>query len=278
MLRISVVITARNAEKTIGRTIRSLLRAMSSSDEILILLDKCSDNTSDSVSKFKDKRIKVFESQTGMGRSSGRNFLIEKSTAEYIAICDADDIALPWRFKLARKYLRKYDAVFGTAIVFGFQLRPLPLLPQVTRTIRPLEMPLELFARNPLVHSTATFKRSIVVELGGYRESEAEEYDLWLRMVNSGKLLFRTALPVALYRFHSSQASQVPGFVERGLNCRFVIEEQEILSRKLDLEGALSEKKKQALSRLRRKGILSYLEVQGLPPMLRKWKDQKKSS
>jgi len=277
MASISVVVTARDAARTIEQTLKSLLKSISSSDEILVLLDKCKDNTSSRVAKFADSRIRVFESKEGLGRSAGRNFLIEKSRGEYIAICDADDIALPWRFALAKRQLKKFDAVFGTAIVFGKQLRPLPILPQVPRTIRPKEMPLELFARNPIVHSTATFKKSVFIELGQYRESEAEEYDLWLRMINSGKSLFRTSLPVALYRFHSTQASQAPGFAERGANCHFVIKEQITLADKLSLAAtSLREQKEAVLAMIRRKGVFAYLEVHGLPGRLRNWKNSKK--
>ena len=274
---ISVIVTARNAEGTIGATIRSLLIALSKRDEVLILLDKCEDGTRDVVDRFADKRIRVFENLEGLGRSRGRNFLAEQATGDYLAVLDADDISLPWRFVMARKQLRKMDAVFGGAIVFGKQLRPLPVLPQVPRSIRADRASIELLGRNPLVHSTATFKRSAFEVAGGYRDSEAEEYDLWLRFANMGLTIFRSAWPVVLYRFHSNQASQQEGFVERGLSCHFVISEQLELATKLGLrEQNVEHVRSYGRNKVLQSSLLARLEVLGLPEPLRRWKNRKK--
>jgi glycosyltransferase involved in cell wall biosynthesis len=268
--KISVIVTARNAEKTIHSTIRSLLLSIAKHDEVLILLDACTDNTGAVVNSFSDSRLKVFENTTGLGRSRGRNFLIDKSDSTFIAICDADDISLPWRFTFSRKLLEKFDAVFGTAIVFGKTLKPLPVIPQIPRKITCEQMPIELLGRNPLVHSTATFKRSLVDEVGYYRESEAEEYDLWLRMINAGNLLYRSARPVTLYRFHPDQASKSPGFVRRGLECPFVIQEQKTLSESLGIVGeSIQEIREISRERIKKNGFRARLEVQGLPDFLR---------
>lgn len=274
---ISVIVTARNAEGTIGATIRSLLIALSKRDEVLILLDKCEDGTRDVVESFADKRIRVFESLEGLGRSRGRNFLAEQATGDYLAVLDADDISLPWRFVMARKQLRKMDAVFGGAIVFGKQLRPLPVLPQVPRSISADKASIELLGRNPLVHSTATFKRSAFEFAGGYRDSEAEEYDLWLRFANMDLSIFRSAWPVVLYRFHANQASQQEGFVERGLSCHFVISEQLKLATKLGLrEQNVEQVRSHGRNKVLQSSLLARLEVLGLPEPLRRWKNRKK--
>lgn len=274
---ISAIVAARNAQDTIGATIRSLLFALSKQDEILILLDKCEDGTREVVESFIDNRIKVFESQDGLGRSRGRNFLAERAKGDYLAVLDADDIALPWRFLLARKQLKKMDAVFGGAIVFGKQLRPLPLLPQVPRSIDHDNASIELLGRNPLVHSTATFKRNAFQVAGGYRDSEAEEYDLWLRFANMDLKIFRSAWPVVLYRFHAKQASQQEGFVERGLSCPFVISEQLKLASKLGLEvQGVEEARYLGREKVLKSSLLARLEVVGLPEPLRRWKNRKK--
>jgi glycosyltransferase involved in cell wall biosynthesis len=267
--KLSVIVTARNAEKTIRVTLKSLMSSIRKHDEILILLDACTDTTGDIAASVCDSRIKIFEHKSGLGRSRGRNFLIDKSDSTFLAICDADDLSLPWRFNLARQLLVDYDAVFGTAIVFGKTLRPLPVIPQIPRKITSEQMPLELLGRNPLVHSTATFKRSVFEEVGLYRDSEAEEYDLWLRMVNANKFLYRSAMPVALYRFHPSQASKSPGFVQRGLECRYVIAEQKKLAERLGLVSASIEGIRElSRERVKKTGFRTKLEVQGLPSFM----------
>lgn len=273
MDKLSVIVTARNAERTIAQTLRSLRSQLKDNDEILVLLDACSDRTGERAERLGSSKIKIFESQEVLGRSEGRNFLIRNSDSTLIAICDSDDVALPWRLELARALLDSHDAVFGTAVVFGKQLRPIPIIPQVPRSITPSQMPIELLGRNPIVHSTATFKRSILETVGLYRDSEAEEYDLWLRMVNADFRLFRSAAPVAMYRVHPSQASQSPGFVSRGLNCPFVVEEQRRLAVKLGLRlSSIGDIRREAQDRVRETGTLAKLEIAGLPAFLTKRK------
>jgi glycosyltransferase involved in cell wall biosynthesis len=262
---VSVVMTAKNSARTIRASILSLQISLSKSDEILIFLDGCTDLTSEIVSRVRDSRIRIFSSNETIGRSAGRNRLIEQSQGVIIAILDSDDIALPWRFWQARRLLRRFDAVFTPAIVFGRQLRPLPIIPQVLRAITAERMPIECLGRNPLVHSSATFKRSVLIDVGLYRESEAEEYDLWLRMLNSGYKLYRSSVPAILYRFHKSQASQSPGFVQRGLDCSLVQGEQIKLAEKLGLASkSVSEIRLEAQQFVRSSSFLAAIEVAGI--------------
>lgn len=263
--KVSVVMTAKNSARTIRASILSLQLSLRKSDEILIFLDGCTDSTSEIVSRIRDHRLRVFSSIESIGRSKGRNILIEEAQGEIIGVLDSDDIALPWRFWQARRLLRSFDAIFTTAIVFGCQLRPIPLIPQVLRAITPERMPIECLGRNPLVHSSATFKRSILLDIGQYRDSEAEEYDLWLRMLNARYKLYRSPIPAVMYRFHKSQASQAPGFVERGLDCRFVQAEQIKLAKKLGFESkSINELRLEAQRAVRAFSIFAAMEVAGL--------------
>jgi hypothetical protein len=109
------------------------------------------------------------------------------------------------------------------------------------------------------------FKREIIQVIGNYRASEAEEYDLWLRMINAGYRLYRTASPWVLYRVHTNQASQTPGFVERGSNCSLVQSEQLKLAGTLDLASDnIQEIRSKALAHVSGNGILARLELAGL--------------
>lgn len=243
----------------------SSLFALSREDEVLVLCDGCSDATEAVVRSIQDSRVRTFVVSQSLGRSQGRNFLIERAKGDLIAILDADDICLPWRFSSTRRLLQKYDAVFSTAVVFGKKLRPLPMLAQLPRRIKSGQMPIECLGRNPLVHSSAAFRRTVLDKVGTYRDSEAEEYDLWLRMLNAGALLFRKSLPWVMYRIHPGQASKAEGFVARGLACQFVIQEQLLLADRLGIRGqSIDEIRESALESLRNRGFWARLEVLGL--------------
>lgn len=279
---ISVLIAARNAEKTIQAAARSALFALGRGDEVLVLLDQCTDNSERRLDAIRDNRIRKIVSESRLGINKSRNVLLDQAKNELVAVLDADDICLPWRFWVSRKRLGSSSLLFGTAIIFGFQLRPLPVLPQYPISLRPNEVELALCLGNPLVHSTMFGKKSAIQEVGGYSDSLSEDFDLWLRMVANGKRLQRSALPLVFYRFHASQASQVDGFEtlvlanpklreSRRRAVQFVAKKNGFQNMKPSvLEAELK-------SRLYESRPLMRMEHAGLPEPLRKWKNRKKT-
>lgn len=90
--KISVVVPAYNAEKSLERTVDSVLKQTYSNFEILIINDGSTDSTDSIIKKLekKDSRIRSFNKENG-GVSSARNVGIENSTGDYIAFLDSDD-------------------------------------------------------------------------------------------------------------------------------------------------------------------------------------------
>lgn len=205
---ISVIMTARNAEKTIVTAVRSALIALSRKDEVLVFLDRCEDETRSRLDRIHDSRLRVLTSSAIIGRSAGRNFLARQAKGDYLAILDSDDMFLPHRFWLRRYSLKGYDMVCASALVLYELDRFRLLLPQIPRRISGKQMFEELLFRNPIVHSTCLIRRSAFLALGGYRETPFEDYDLWVRMANSNLNLSRKASYWGLYRVHENQISQ----------------------------------------------------------------------
>lgn len=268
---ISVVIAAKNAEATILLAVKSALLGLRKEDEVLVLNDNSSDLTTQVLGQVRDSRLRVFSSEVTLGRSEARNRLIREAKGQLIAILDADDCSLPWRFEVGRRALLRYDAVFSTAIVFGSSLKLLPFLPQVPRAIPSDRFAEELLGRNPIVHSTAIYRKDAIPQALAYRDSEAEEYDLWLRMINAGCQLRRFRFPWVLYRLHEGQASRAEGFNKRGEECNFVIREQKTLASNLGLSNlSLQEAKVRANSLVSTSSFLARLEVNGLSPQMKR--------
>jgi succinoglycan biosynthesis protein ExoU len=96
---VSVIITARNAESTIGDAVASALE-QPEVGEVVVVDDASSDATSDAARKAAtgDTRLIVIRQSTNIGPAAARNLAIARSTAPYIAILDADDYFLPDRF------------------------------------------------------------------------------------------------------------------------------------------------------------------------------------
>jgi glycosyltransferase involved in cell wall biosynthesis len=91
MPEISIVIPAYNAEKTIKKTIESVLEQTYQDFEIIVINDGSIDKTVQIVESFKDKRINIF-SYENCGLPTARNRGIYRSTGEFIAFLDADDL------------------------------------------------------------------------------------------------------------------------------------------------------------------------------------------
>lgn len=106
---------------------------------------------------------------------------------ELVARMDTDDIARPYRFEKQYTYMMNYEdcAVLGGNICEFIE---------EGKAIRTKTMPLlheEIFKyaklRNPINHMTVMYRKSCVLEVGGYRDKlYIEDYDLWTRLLVKG--------------------------------------------------------------------------------------------
>src|SRR5690242_853594 len=92
--RVSVVIPAFNAERFIGRALKSALGQTYSNLEIVVVDDNSADRTPE-VAAGIDPRIRIIRRKTTSGAAMARNAGIEAADGEYVAFLDADDEWLP---------------------------------------------------------------------------------------------------------------------------------------------------------------------------------------
>lgn len=90
----SVVIPLYNKEKNIKNTIKSVLKQSFKDFEIIVVNDGSTDNSYETLKEIEDDRIIIYN-QKNTGASVARNFGIEKSNSDYIALLDADDFWKP---------------------------------------------------------------------------------------------------------------------------------------------------------------------------------------
>jgi glycosyltransferase involved in cell wall biosynthesis len=92
---VSVIVPAYNAERTISKTLHSVVSQSYNNIEIIVVDDGSEDNTASVVRSFsrRDSRIQLFH-QPNLGVARARNLGIENSSGELIATIDADDIWL----------------------------------------------------------------------------------------------------------------------------------------------------------------------------------------
>lgn len=206
---ISVLMPALNASSTIRLAVKSTLRALRSSDELLVFLDGCTDKSSEVLKRINDPRLRILESEIQVGVANALNTLLSQASNPLVARMDADDFCLPWRFSDQLRILKSTgaDLVFSSHIFFGWSLFP-PVRPSVWCSLSPEESTLALLISNPFAHPGLLAHRQVIESLGGYRESPAEDYDLWLRANLMKYKIVRGAIPGVCMRVHSSQITQ----------------------------------------------------------------------
>lgn len=108
--KVSVIIPAYNAEKTIERAIKSITGG-DSFIEVIVVNDGSTDNTQSIVENLakEDSRIILINKENG-GVGAARSVGIKKSTGDYIAFCDSDDWYECNFIEEHIKHLEKYNA------------------------------------------------------------------------------------------------------------------------------------------------------------------------
>ena len=96
-VRVSTIIPAYNAERTIAQAIDSALSQDFKGQEVVVVNDGSTDSTATILKKY-GNQIQVVTQRNG-GLSAARNAGVRHSTGEYLAFLDADDIWLPEKLK-----------------------------------------------------------------------------------------------------------------------------------------------------------------------------------
>jgi glycosyltransferase involved in cell wall biosynthesis len=189
--KVSVNIPVYNGEKTIALAIRSILGQTFADFELIVVNDASKDSTAQILNGFNDPRLSVIHHEQNQGISRTRNTLLRHSRADYVAVLDADDVALARRLERQIQAVRKdptLDGVFSWVEYFQGE-DPNAICDRYFPKIDTSELRGLMLFESPFVHSTAFIRRQVMGQ--GYREdlSCAEDYAKWLELVFDGKKL-----------------------------------------------------------------------------------------
>tara|TARA_B100001093_G_scaffold520183_1_gene613409 strand:+ start:3835 stop:4617 length:783 start_codon:yes stop_codon:yes gene_type:complete len=183
---ISLIITCYNSSLTIEIIIKQILEIIKDNDEIVIVDDGSTDNTTKIIKHIDDKRINLI-CLGRVGRTKALNTAIKNSKGKYLFINDADDIPSKVRFKESLKILENgYDAVFGQQMtVNNIDNSKIKIIndniERINRTkLEKLELLTKklMFRTNSLTHSTLGIKKDKFLEIGFYDENIEVSHDL----------------------------------------------------------------------------------------------------
>lgn len=125
-MHISVALATYNGEKYISEQLNSILPQLGPEDEIIISDDGSSDRTLEIVAGFCSAQIKVLKNP-GKGVISNVENAIKHTSGDIIFLCDQDDVWLPDKVSVTKKYLLESDVklVVSDAIVVDENLKVL---------------------------------------------------------------------------------------------------------------------------------------------------------
>lgn len=120
---VSVIIPAYNAEDFITATLDSVVSQTYQNLEILVVDDGSSDRTPEIVTSYaqRDRRITLLR-QKNAGVAAARNLAILKSTGDFIAPIDADDIWYPAKIEKQVRCLMESDERVGLVYTWSVDI------------------------------------------------------------------------------------------------------------------------------------------------------------
>jgi glycosyltransferase involved in cell wall biosynthesis len=202
MAIVSVILPTFNGAKFLKDAIESIILQTFTDWELIIIDDGSTDNTEAIIAVNKDKRILYLKNNGNKGLVYSLNKGIECAKGKFIARMDADDISYPERLEKQYHFLISNPDI---AVIDGRQAFIDETGNQTglfnsdiigSETIKQ-KMPWHNCMGHPSV-----MMRAEVIKAYPYRKVVYEDYDLWLRMLNDGLKLERTAEPLLWYRIH----------------------------------------------------------------------------
>jgi len=185
---VSVVMSTYNGnESDLRQAVESILNQTYHNLEFIILLDNPQNKIIYNILKeyeVKDKRVKLIINETNLGLPLSLNKGIKNAKGNYIARMDADDISLPNRIECEIEFILNNNLDMTAALKIEIDENNNIIEAKKLMKMLPNDVAFLLPYGCFLTHPSVIFKKSVIEELGGYRNiSSAEDYDLWLRML-----------------------------------------------------------------------------------------------
>jgi teichuronic acid biosynthesis glycosyltransferase TuaG len=222
MTRVSVIIAAYNSERSVGEALSSVF-AQTYDDWEIVLADDCSGDRTAEIARDFGPRVTIVRTARNSGPAAARNLAAAHASGELLVPLDADDYWLPEfleeqvnLFETSREGDETVGVIACNARLLGpdgklskrtyMELVPFPAELTLTR----------LLVSNPIFVSALIPKR-LFDEVGGEcgDVTPAEDWDLWIRVLERGRRVVVNREPLAVYRVTPGSLSSDRGALAR---------------------------------------------------------------
>lgn len=204
---VSVVIPAYNHVRYIAECVDSVLSQDHPAIEVIVVDDGSTDGTLERLQGY-GQRITLLTQQGGR-QARARNLALGVARGELIAFLDSDDRYRPGRIRAAVQAFRDDSAA---ALVWSDYQR-IDAEGRVLEVCRwhprEPEFARELISGNPICNATATVRRNVLDEIGGFDERVPRVCDgaAWYQIAARGHRFVHLPLPLLDYRAHGANDS-----------------------------------------------------------------------
>ncbi|MDO8575218.1 MAG: glycosyltransferase [bacterium] len=237
----TIMVPCFNEEKTLEKTVNSLLNLDYPKDkiEIFIVDDGSTDGTYEVAKKFSNNpQIKIFKKENG-GKHTVLNFGIKNSRSELIGCLDADSFVDKYALKRIVYFFNKDKNTM--AVVPAIKIHEPK---NIIQKIQNVEYNLGVFKRKVLSLLDALyvtpgpfsiFRREVFETLGYYKHAHlTEDFEMAMRMQashykidNSHKSFVYTVAPNSLKKLYKQRLRWTYGFIKNAIDYRFMFFKKE---------------------------------------------------
>ena len=207
MNSLTVIMPVYNGEKYLEEAIDSILNQTFADFKLLVLNDNSSDSTPEILDTYqkKDNRVEIINKTKNEGPANLRNEGIERAHTEFIALMDADDIALPTRFEKQLAVFKNNPniGVCGTWLTFFGDKQKL-----IKHSVNPEDLKVQFLSSCGIGNPTVMFRKSAIKDFKfEHQYVPAEDYGLWSQVIQVTDFY---NIPESLlnYRWHPNNISQ----------------------------------------------------------------------
>ncbi len=213
MPKVSINILTKDRNQFLKKALDSVASQTLTDYEVIVIDD------GSSLPVLKDKLdVKILRHDSSLGISKSRQEALLESQGEYIAVLDDDDEWIdPDKLKKQVEFLdnhRDYVLVGGGIQISNSKSQISKFRPNDDQQIRKT-----MLLRNNFFTSSVMFRKSSAIQAGGFvadGDDFAEDYDLWLRLGNVGKMR-NFPLPFARYRVPNYNKQRYKAFLAKQL-------------------------------------------------------------
>jgi len=188
--RVSILMTVYNADAYVRDSVNSLVAQTFRDWELIAVDDGSKDASLTVLREYSDARIRVFPLEENIGRTPALRFAFDQAQGDYIAVLDADDISLPDRLLRQIEFLDLHPDIALVASWAQYIDEGGRVFDQFRPPTNQDELIDCLGWTNPIVHSSAMYRRKLAREVGGYPSDIvwAQDFGLILALAQHYKI------------------------------------------------------------------------------------------